>query len=124
MAAQVAELDYTPESIAGDKPHWHERDRAAKLAGVRRVDPAAVTGTFTDTGRWDATAEARALRIPTLILSGDPAVYTMLEPELARGLPADYVVIEGAGHSPHRDRPDETLAALRSWLTTGGGSLP
>jgi pimeloyl-ACP methyl ester carboxylesterase len=116
MADQVAELSYTAESLARDKPHWHERDRAAKLAGVQRVDPFAVTRTFTDTGRWDVTAQARALTVPTLILSGDPAVYTMLDPQLARSLPVDYVVIEGAGHSPHRDRPEETLAALRDWL--------
>jgi pimeloyl-ACP methyl ester carboxylesterase len=122
IADQVAELDYTAESIARDKPHWHENDRAAKLVGVQRVDPAAVTQTFTDTGRWDVTAEARALTVPTLILAGDPAVYTMLDPALAASLPADYVVIEGAGHSPHRDRPEQTLAALREWLTSGRGS--
>ena len=114
IADQVAELGFTAESLARDKPHWHERDRAAKLVGVQRVDPAAVTGTFTDTGRWDVTAQARALTMPTLILSGDPAVYTMLDPALGRELGA--VVVEGAGHSPHRDRPEETLTALREWL--------
>ena len=119
IADQVAELDYTAESIARDKPHWHERDRAAKLAGVRRVDPVAVTGSFTDTGRWDVTAEARTLAVPTLILSGDPAVYTMLDPELGRELGA--VGIEGAGHSPHRDRPEAALAALRDWLALQSG---
>ncbi|CAN5130724.1 alpha/beta hydrolase [soil metagenome] len=124
IADQVAELDLTPDSIARAKPHWHERDRAAKLSGVRRVDPDAVTRTFTDTGRWDVTEQARALEVPALILSGDPAVYTMLDPGLGRSLPADYVVIEGAGHSPHRDRPEQTLAALRAWLTTGRGSRP
>lgn len=114
IADQVAELDFTAESLARDKPHWHELDRAAKLAGVQRVDPFAVTRTFSDTGRWDVRAEARALRMPTLILAGDPEVYTMLDPELARELGA--VVIPGAGHSPHRDKPEETLAALREWL--------
>lgn len=114
IADQVAELDFTAETLARDKPHWHKKDRAAKLAGVQRVDPFAVTRTFIDTGRWDVTAEARALTVPTLILSGDPAVYTMLDPQLGRELGA--VVIEGAGHSPHRDRPDETLAALKEWL--------
>jgi pimeloyl-ACP methyl ester carboxylesterase len=119
IADQVAELDYTAESIARDKPHWHERDRAAKLSGVRRVDPAAVTRTFSDTGRWDVTAQARALTVPTLILSGDPEVYTMLDPVLGRELGA--VIVEGAGHSPHRDRPEQTLAALREWLLLHGG---
>jgi pimeloyl-ACP methyl ester carboxylesterase len=28
-----------------------------------------------------------------------------------------YEVIAGAGHSPHRDKPQETLAALRALLT-------
>lgn len=114
MADQVAELDYTAESIARDKPHWHERDRGSKLSGVQRVDRAAVTRTFTDTGRWDVTAEARALTIPMLILSGDPAVYTMLDPALGAELGA--VIVDGSGHSPHRDRPEETLAALRLFL--------
>ena len=119
IADQVAELGYTAESLARDKPHWDERDRESKLSGVRNVDPAAVTRTFTDTGRWDVRAEARALTVPTLILSGDPAVYTMLDPELGAELGA--VVIEGAGHAPHRDRPDATLAALRAWLVDQGG---
>ncbi len=114
VAEQVAELEFTAESLARDKPHWHERDRAAKLAGVQRVDPFAVTRTFSDTGRWDVRGEARALTVPTLILTGDPEVYTMVEPELARELGA--VAIAGAGHSPHRDKPEETLAALREWL--------
>ncbi|MCU1411185.1 MAG: hypothetical protein JWR04_1892 [Rhodoglobus sp.] len=125
IADQVAELGFTAESLARDKPHWHERDRAAKLLGVQRVDPAAVTGTFTDTGRWDVTAQARALTVPTLVLMGDPAVYTMLDPALGRELGA--VVIEGAGHSPHRDRPEETVAAMREWLLeqrrVGGAGL-
>jgi pimeloyl-ACP methyl ester carboxylesterase len=25
-------------------------------------------------------------------------------------------VIPGTGHSPHRDRPEETLEAIREWL--------
>jgi pimeloyl-ACP methyl ester carboxylesterase len=27
-----------------------------------------------------------------------------------------YVVVPGSGHSPHRDRPEETLSLLRDWL--------
>jgi pimeloyl-ACP methyl ester carboxylesterase len=123
-AEQLAELDYTAESINRDKPQWHERDRAGKLSGVHSVDPAAVSGTFTDNDPWDVTAQARALTIPTLILSGDPAVYTILDPALATELATEnpnlsYVVVPGTGHSPHRDRPDETIAVLREWLARG-----
>lgn len=121
VADQVSELGLTAESLVALKPHWHPRDRDAKLLGVQRVDPAAVERTFSDTGRWDVTAETTALTVPTLILAGDPAVYSMLAPATAQAIVAanplvEYRVIEGAGHSPHRDRPDATLAALRDWL--------
>lgn len=121
LADQLSELNLTAESIAELKPHWHERDREAKLRGIQHTDAFAVEHTFTDTGRWDVTAEAAALTVPTLILSGDHAVYSMLAPHTVETLLAanpliDYVVIEGAGHSPHRDKPEETLAALRDWL--------
>lgn len=120
-ADQVSELTLDEASVAEAKPHWHERDRAAKLVGVRAVVPDAVERTFTDAGEWNVVAEARALTVPTLILSGDPAVYTMLDPELARSLvestpSIEYRVIAGAGHSPHRDVPEVTLEALRERL--------
>ncbi|MGX5682439.1 alpha/beta fold hydrolase [Schumannella luteola] len=120
FADQVSELDLTADSIAELKPHWHEQDRAAKLAGVRAVHPEAVARTFTDSGTWDVRAEAEALSVPTLIVSGDPEVYTMLAPETAARVAAnplvDYVVVPGAGHSPHRDRPGETIDVIREWL--------
>jgi pimeloyl-ACP methyl ester carboxylesterase len=117
IADQVAELQLDEASIAAQRPRWHERDRAAKLQGVRRVDPAAVTGSFTDNPGWDVVEQARALRVPTLVLSGDPAVYTMLAPATARSLgEAEYRVIPGAGHSPHRDEFEATMGAIRTWL--------
>lgn len=121
LAGQLSELDLTAASIADLKPHWHERDRESKLRGIQRTDAFAVEHTFTDTGRWDVTAETAALTVPTLILSGDHAVYSMLalhtvETLLAANPLVDYVIIEGAGHSPHRDKPEATLAALREWL--------
>lgn len=120
VADQLSELELTAESIAALKPHWHERDWAAKLEGVRAVHPDAVSRTFTDSGTWDVRAEAAALAVPTLIVSGDPEVYTMLAPQTASRVAenplVDYVVVPGAGHSPHRDRPDETIAVIREWL--------
>jgi pimeloyl-ACP methyl ester carboxylesterase len=120
IADQVSELSLTEESVAALKPHWDERDRAAKLAGVRAVHPDAVSRTFTDSVTWDVRAEAERLTVPTLIVSGDPDVYSMLTPEtasrVAKNPLVDYRVIPGTGHSPHRDRPDETLRAIREWL--------
>lgn len=121
LADQLSELDLTAESIAELKPHWHERDREAKLSGIQHTNAYAVEHTFTDTGRWNVASEAASLTIPTLILSGDHAVYSMLAASTVEELRAanplvDYVIIDGAGHSPHRDKPEATFAALRDWL--------
>jgi len=123
LADQLSELGLTADSIAELKPHWHERDREAKLSGIQHTDAFAVEHTFTDTGRWDVTKEAAALAVPTLILSGDHAVYSMLAPQTVETLRAanplvDYVIIDGAGHSPHRDEPIATFDAMLGWLAT------
>lgn len=121
VADQLSELSLTADSLAALKPHWHPRDRAAKLSGVQRVDPVAVEGTFRDSRPWDVRAETAALTVPTVILAGDPEVYSMLAPSTAAAITAanplvEYRVIPGTGHSPHRDEPEATLTALRDWL--------
>lgn len=121
VADQVSELGLDAASLAEAKPHWHERDRDAKLHGVGAVDPEAVTRSFTDSAPWDVAAAATALEAPTLVLTGDPHVYSMLDPATAERIAArnplvEVRAIDGAGHSPHRDRPDETLGAIGEWL--------
>ena len=59
--------------------------------------------------------------IPTHVIASDPAVYSIF-----RGKPAEQImaanrrlsmsVVTGAGHSPHRDKPAETIAALLAAL--------
>jgi pimeloyl-ACP methyl ester carboxylesterase len=116
-ADQVAELDLTEESLRAGKPHWDERDVAHKLAAVRAANPAMVGRTFDDNAGWNVVAAASALAVPTLLLGGDPAVYSMLAADTVDAVVTanplvEYRVIEGAGHSPHRDRPEQTLAAI------------
>lgn len=125
-ADQAGELDWTTEALRAAKPHWDERDIASKVEAVGRVDPGAVRRTFAEATSWDLRDQAAAIRTPTLVLGGDPAVYTMLEPADAAAAAAasgtiDYIAIPGAGHSPHRDRPEATLAALDTWLARTPG---
>jgi pimeloyl-ACP methyl ester carboxylesterase len=120
-ADQLTELDWTAETLLAAKPHWDDRDIAAKVHAVQSVDPGAVGRTFAEVSAWDIRDRAATLRTPTLVIGGDPAVYTMTEPADVQAASAasgtiDYAMIEGAGHSPHRDRPDATLAALDAWL--------
>ena len=121
IADQREELELTRSQLEAAKPHWHPRDVDAKLDAIARVDPEAVTRTFTDTGRWDITDAAATLSIPTLVLAGDPAVYTMLHPADAEAVSErapfiDYRVVPGTGHSPHLDAPDMTQELLLTWL--------
>ena len=114
---QLNELQLTHEKIRASKPLWSERDIELKIAAVQQVDTSAVERTFSDNPTWNVLEQARALRVPTLILAGDPAVYSMLAPETARALVTanplvEYVVVEGAGHSVHRDRPEAVIAAI------------
>lgn len=118
---QVAELGWTAESLAAAKPHWDPRDRQTKLDAIAAAEPDAVARTFGDAASWDLRDLARRITVPTLVLGGDPDVYTMLEPADAWEVAEDaaqmrYVVVPGAGHSPHRDAPDATRTALEEWL--------
>lgn len=120
-ADQASDLGLTAESLRAAKRHWDERDIASKVSAIAQVDPAAVRRTFGDAERWDVRETARRIQAPTLVLGGDPAVYTMLEPADARAVsevaPAmEYRIVPGAGHSPHRDVPDATRALLLEWL--------
>ena len=80
-----------------------------------------VERTVADNTPWNVLEQAAQLRVPTLLVGGDHAVFSMLSSEAADALSSanpqiSYVVVPGSGHSPHRDRPEETLALLRDWL--------
>ncbi|QHF25157.1 alpha/beta fold hydrolase [Rathayibacter sp. VKM Ac-2804] len=119
-AGEVAALAVTADELAAAEPHWDERDRAEKLRAAHAADPAAVAATIDDNEPWDLLADVPTLRAPVLVLGGDPQVFTMFPPSVAarvlQGNPrVRYAVVAGAGHSPQRDRPAETLAMLREW---------
>lgn len=113
-------LTTTAEELALEAPGWDERDRAEKLRAARAADPASVAATIDDNDPWDVLADVARLRAPALVLAGDPGVFTFFGPAVAaEALRANprvrYAVVAGAGHSPHRDRPAETVAMLREW---------
>lgn len=120
-ADQVAELAHAEQTLRAAKPHWDDHDITAKLRAVQSVDPDAVGRTFGDAASWDLRDAARRIRTPALVLGGDPAVYTMLDPadgyEVAEdAADMEYRIVPGAGHSPHRDAPEATRQAITEWL--------
>lgn len=79
-------------------------------------------------GFWDAmTAEPRprhrrtlrTITVPTLVLAG--ASDRVVPPRLSRGVAhsiptSEFQLLEGCGHTPHEECPDEVVAALRTFL--------
>lgn len=120
-AEQLADLEFTAESLRRSQPHWDERDIAAKIHATDRASRAMIEGTLDDNHPWSVLPALSALAIPTLILTGDPAVYTMLppqfvEPAVSSNAHLEYHAIADAGHSPHREEWPATIAAIRDWL--------
>ncbi|MFT2536325.1 alpha/beta fold hydrolase, partial [Escherichia coli] len=85
-----------------------------KARATQRASRWAVEQTSEQNATWDVRAEAAALTVPTHVIGADPAVFSIFTGALAEEVLQNPVVtmsvVEGAGHSPHRDRPAETVA--------------
>jgi len=118
---QLSELTITADDLRSSATPWGEKDIAIKIDAVNHATAAMIEGTLDDNHPWSVLELLPRVAVPTLILTGDPAVYTMLPPETAKAAVAanpllEYRVIPGAGHSPHREQPEATLAAIHDWL--------
>ena len=73
-------------------------------------------GTGAQDPLWDKVS---AIGVPVLVVAGaDDAKFAAAARRLvdAIGDNANLALIAGAGHSPHLERPEATLAVVRSWL--------
>jgi pimeloyl-ACP methyl ester carboxylesterase len=125
LEGELSELALDEEGFRALRPAWHPLDVSLKAAATAKATAHMVERTIADNTPWTALDEAERLPVPTLIIGGDHSVYSMLPTATAEALVAtnpliEYRVVEGSGHSPHRDRPEETLAVLRGWLGLTG----
>ncbi|MHC3000472.1 alpha/beta fold hydrolase [Microbacterium sp. HJ5] len=107
--------DPSVRAVRDGHPHWHEQDVELKSLSAQQASRWAVEQTSAQNAEWDVTDAATALAVPTHVIASDPEVYSIF-----RGKPAESVVaanpritmsvVEGAGHSPHRDKPEATIA--------------
>jgi len=119
--AQLAELDWTADDIRAQYPHWDDRDIEAKVFEASRADPGAVAGIFDQNPGWTMLQMAMTLPMPTLLITGDPAVDTMTSPADAMSVAEanrrlTWVTAAGTGHNPHRDDPEQVRLILLDWL--------
>ncbi|HWI30625.1 MAG TPA: alpha/beta hydrolase [Microbacterium sp.] len=103
--------------VRDEHPHWHPHDLELKVDAVARASRWAVEQTSVQNQPWDVRDAAARVAVPTHVLGADPAVYSLFTGEVADGVLAanplfTMSIVPGAGHSPHRDEPEATLAQL------------
>lgn len=109
--------DPSQEAVRAEHPRWHEQDVELKALSAQQASRWAVEQTSVQNRVWDVSEAALRVEVPTHVIASDPSVYSIFA-----GKPAERVVaqnrlftmsiVEGAGHSPHRDAPDATVSAL------------
>lgn len=104
-----------------EHPHWHEQDLELKVDAVRRASAWAVEQTSAQNRPWDVRADAARLAVPAHVIGADPTVYSLFAGPVAEEVVAanpriTMSIVPGAGHSPHRDRPEETIRQLMEAL--------
>lgn len=113
--------DPTVEAVRAEHPTWHEQDIELKALSAQQASRWAVEQTSEQNPTWDERDAASRLRIPTHVIASDPQVYSIfagdLLDEIATNPHVTVSVVTGAGHSPHRDKPEDTIRHLREALS-------
>lgn len=105
------------ETVRAEHPHWHPQDHELKVDAVLRASRWAVEQTSAQNQPWDVREAVTRLSVPTHVIGADPGVYSLFTGALADEVVASspritMSVVPGAGHSPHRDAPEETIRQL------------
>src|SRR5712675_1218270 len=117
--------DVSVNSIAEIKVAYETTNLKTKLARWHSdVDNAFYgwNGAWLDPGfrNWDISEYLAYIRVPVAILQGADDQYgTIRQIEIAQDecyCPVDVTIIPGAGHSPHRDAPEETLDTIADFV--------
>jgi pimeloyl-ACP methyl ester carboxylesterase len=109
--ASIAEIRTTYETtdLRSKLARWHQNvDNAFYGWNDAWLEP--------DFRRWDISDYLAYIRVPVAILQGEGDQYgTIRQIEIAQEecyCPVDVTIIPGAGHSPHREVPELTLATI------------
>ncbi len=111
----------TIESTRAENPTWHDLDVQQRVVAVREASLFALEHCVLDNPDWNTAPRVADLACPTLVIAADAELSDYFRGDhaaevLASNSLVEQVVIAGAGHSVHRDAPEETIAAMREWL--------
>jgi len=105
--------EFATGSLRERLSRWHANVDSAFRSWVEPwLDP--------DFRHWDITEVLGYIRVPVLIVQGADDEYgTLKQIDVAREecfCPVETVVLQGARHSPQRDKPKETLAEIAGFI--------
>lgn len=112
--------DPSEAGVRAEHPDWHPHDIELKALSARQASRWAVEQTSAQNPEWDERDAASRLTVPTHVIASDPEVYSIFTGSLVDEVLANphvsMSVVAGAGHSPHRDKPEATIALVRQAL--------
>lgn len=109
-----AELGFDEAQLRRAHPRWADEDIAARVASMRRFDPACIDGVLAGDGHDHSP---RSPVTKSLVMLADPS--DLVPPQDAAALQRagfDVVTVPGTGHSIFRDDLAGFLAVLDAWL--------
>ena len=125
MAPHVLVESCTIPSIARARVLWEETDLRDRLARYHDDPDGAffawnLSWMMPEFRDWNIQEYLPNIHVPMTVIQGlDDEYGSPLQPravERGAGGPVDLVMLPGCKHSPHRDRPEETLAAVARHL--------
>jgi pimeloyl-ACP methyl ester carboxylesterase len=125
LAPHIFVEDVSVESITAARQAYQATDLRSRLARYH-ADPDSAFYGWNDAWlsaefrEWSIADEIATIRCPLLAVQGVDDEYGTLEQvrRIARTVPHTQLLeLEGCGHSPHKDRPEEVIAAVRRFMS-------
>jgi pimeloyl-ACP methyl ester carboxylesterase len=126
MAEPTTSYEVARDTLLGHRSDWHPIDLAAKAEAVTRVSTRAMVGVVAANVPFDplpalASLRRRQPQLPVFVIMGEPGHGSFVSPagrERLTALLGDHhvLVMDGAGHSPHRSHFAEFMALLHRAL--------
>jgi pimeloyl-ACP methyl ester carboxylesterase len=134
MAEPTTSYEVARDTLLGQRTDWDPMDLAAKAEAVTRVSTRAMVAVVAANVPFDpipalAWLRRRHPQVPVFVIMGEPGRGSFVSPagreRLSTLLGDDHVlVMDGAGHSPHRSHHAEFMALLARALAQAPEAAP
>ena len=126
MAAHIFYDQYSFDGMRRGREEWLKGELAAGLARFHGDQVEAIYRSWSDrwldpaTVGWSAEHVLSDIVCPSLIMQGSEDEFGLPEQvhAIVRGIsgPAEGVILEGIGHEPHREDPDQVLQRMARFI--------